>query len=67
MESQIMISKEAEKNKPDVQKATVGLSPDVMRMVRFLAADRGTSAYQVMSEAIEEVAAREFKKLGVKL
>jgi len=62
-----MSAKGSEKNPADVQKATVGVSPEVMRMVRFIAADRSTSVFKVMSDAVEEVAWREFKKLGVKL
>lgn len=62
-----MSAQESEKNPTDVQKATVGVSPEVMRMVRFIAADRSTSVFKVMSDAVEEVAGREFKKLGVKL
>lgn len=61
-----MRSQVQKKNSDVVTRATVAVSADVMRKVRFLAADRSTSAYQVMSDAVEEVANRDFEKLGVK-
>jgi len=60
-----MEAEDTEKNTEAVVRATVGISPEGMRKVRFLAADRNTSAFQVMSEAVVEVANREFKKLGI--